>query len=122
MSWKKHNVYWPSRPFSPSEAKSHWETGHARVVRRRIARVAVTPEEIGLCGCWQVIAVRRERIELGRKAGSPSDETWCYATSLAYEQMSDEEMDKITNYQGNKSMVSNYTTDLDPKLFMANRM
>lgn len=92
MSWKKPNVCWPSRRFSPSEAKSHWETGHARVVRRRIARVAVTPEEIGLCGCWQVIAVRRERVELGRKAGPPSDETWCYATSLAYDQMSDEEL------------------------------
>ena len=25
----------------------------------RVARVAVTPEEIGLCGCWQVIAVER---------------------------------------------------------------
>jgi len=62
------------------------------VVRRRIARVAVTPEEIGLCGCWQIIAVRRERIEFGRKAKPPSDEIWCYATSVAYDQMSEEEL------------------------------
>jgi len=30
--------------------------------------VAVTPEEIGLCGCWQVIAVERTRIELTKPA------------------------------------------------------
>ena len=29
-----------------------------------MARVAVSPEEIGLVGCWQVIAVKRDRIPL----------------------------------------------------------
>ena len=28
----------------------------------QVARVAVSPEEIGLVGCWQVIAVKRDRI------------------------------------------------------------
>jgi hypothetical protein len=45
--------------------------------------VSVSPEDIGLCGCWQVIAVRRERVELGRKAGPPTDEIGYYATSVA---------------------------------------
>ena len=40
-------------------------------------------EDIGLCGCWQVIAVRRERILLGAKAGPPSDEIGYYVTSVA---------------------------------------
>ena len=62
------------------------------MVRRRIARVAVTPEEIGLCGCWQVIAVRRERIEFYRRAEPPSDEIWYYAASLSYDELSDEEL------------------------------
>jgi len=54
--------------------------------------VAVTPEEIGLCGCWQVIAVRRERVELGAKAGPPSDEIGYYATSLTEGQFSDDQL------------------------------
>jgi hypothetical protein len=58
-----------------------WEKGHGRLERRRLKRVSVSPEEIGLCGCWQVIAVRRERIELGRKAGPPTDELGYYVTS-----------------------------------------
>jgi hypothetical protein len=58
-----------------------WEKGHGRLDRRRLKRVTVTPEEIGLCGCWQVIAVRRERVELGRKAGPPTDDIGYYCTS-----------------------------------------
>jgi hypothetical protein len=60
-----------------------WEKGHGRLDRRRLKRVSVSPEDIGLCGCWQVIAVRRERIQLGRKAGPPTDEIGYYATSAA---------------------------------------
>ena len=41
-----------------------WEKDHHRLDRRRLKRVTVSPEQIGLCGCWQVIAVRRERVEL----------------------------------------------------------
>jgi len=66
-----------------------WEKGHGRLDRRRIKRVAVRPEQIGLCGCWQVIAVRREREELGRQARPPSDQIGYYATSLATGQLDD---------------------------------
>ena len=85
------NASWPRR-LSPPDDQVEWDKGHGRLDRRRLKRVAVTPEEIGLCGCWQVIAVRRERVELGRKAGPPSDEIGHYATSLAAAQLSDEEL------------------------------
>jgi hypothetical protein len=69
-----------------------WEKGHHRLDRRQLKRVAVSPEEIGLCGCWQVIAVRRERVALGRKAKPPSDEIGYYATSVGAAQLSDAEL------------------------------
>jgi hypothetical protein len=69
-----------------------WEKGHAWLDRRRLKHVMVSPEEIGLCGCWQVIAVRRERVELGCQAGLPSDEIGWYATSLAAGQLGDAEL------------------------------
>ena len=68
-----------------------WEKGHGRLERRRLKRVTVTPEEIGLCGCWQVIAVRRERIELGPHADPPSDEVAYYVTSAVAAQYTDAE-------------------------------
>ena len=81
-----------SRLFPP-QAEGAWEKAHGRMERRRlIARVAVTPEEIGLCGCWQVLAVRRERIELGLKAGAPSDDISYSVTSLTSEQMGEKEL------------------------------
>ena len=69
-----------------------WEKDHGRLDRRRLKRLTVSPEEIGLCGCWQVLAVRRERVELGRKAGPPSAQIGYYATSLSAEQLSDAEL------------------------------
>ncbi len=77
--------------FPPDEAVA-WEKGHGRLDRRRLKRVAVTPEELGLCGCWQVIAVRRERIELGPKAGPPTDAVSYYAASLTVAERSDTEL------------------------------
>lgn len=85
------NACWPSRPFPPDAAVA-WEKGHHRLDRRRLKRVTVSPEEIGLCGCWQVIAVRRERVELGRKAQPPSDAIGYYATSLGAAQRNDAEL------------------------------
>lgn len=90
-SWNAPNTSWLRRPFPPDRDVA-WEKDHGRLDRRRLKRVAVTPEEIGLCGCWQVIAVRRERIELGAKAKPPSDEIGYYATSLATRQLSDAEL------------------------------
>lgn len=69
-----------------------WEKGHGRLERRRLKRVTVTPEEIGLCGCWQVIAVRRERVELGRKAGPPTDDIGYYCTSTDATQYDEAEL------------------------------
>jgi hypothetical protein len=67
--------------------KDHW-----RLDRRRLVRVAVTPEEIGLCGCWQVIAVRRERQELDPRAKPGSDEIAYYATSVAFDEQDDDQL------------------------------
>ena len=98
------NACWPSRPFPPDEDVS-WEKEHHRLDRRRLKRVAVSPEEIGLCGCWQVIAVRRERVERGRNAKPPSDQIGYYATSLGAEQLNDAEL--IQAIRGHWSAIEN---------------
>ncbi len=85
------NASWPRRLFPPDD-QVEWEKGHGRLDRRRLKRVAVTPEEIGLCGAWQVLAVRRERIELGPKAGPPSDDIGYYATSLAAAELDEDDL------------------------------
>lgn len=82
-----------------------WEKDHHRLDRRRLKRVTVSPEEIGLCGCWQVIAVRRERVELGRKAKPPSDEIGYYATSVGSEQLNDTEL--MQAIRGHWSAIEN---------------
>jgi hypothetical protein len=51
--------------------------------------VAVTPEEIGLCGCWQVIAVQRESLDLCQPAAAATTEVGYYAASLSLEQRDD---------------------------------
>lgn len=83
-----------SRRFPP-DAAAAWEKGHHRLDRRRLKRVTVSPEKIGLCGCWQVIAVRRAREELGRKAKPPSAEIGDYATSLGAAQRNDAELIQV---------------------------
>lgn len=50
----------------------------------RLQTQGVTPEEAGLCGCWQFLAVGWERNELRRgKVSSESEEYSFYATSAA---------------------------------------
>jgi predicted transposase YbfD/YdcC len=50
-------------------------------------RVSVSPEEAKLCGCWQFLAVWRERQELrGGKVIDDSDEYAFYCTSAAPKQ------------------------------------
>jgi hypothetical protein len=93
-----------SRLFPPDEV-TPWEKDHWRLDRRRLARATVTPEEIGLCGCWQVIAVRREREELDPAAEGPSDEIGYYATSVAAQEMSDEEL--LAVIRGHWSAIEN---------------
>jgi len=60
-----------------------------------VARVAVTPEEIGLCGCWQVVAVERKSLDLSRPEAPPSLETGYYVSSLAVEQRDADEVGRI---------------------------
>ena len=43
--------------FFPSEYDTGWTKEHGRLVRWRLQRVTVSPEEAGLCGCWQFLAV-----------------------------------------------------------------
>jgi len=82
----KPNACSPSGVFPP---QGRWEKGHGRLDCRRIARVAVTPEEIGLCGCWQVIAVERSSQDPNQPDEAASREIGCYATSVALDERDD---------------------------------
>ena len=56
-------------------------------MRWRIQRVAVSPEEAGLCGCWQFLAVWREQKKLHQgKVVEEHQEYSFYCTSAAPEQ------------------------------------
>lgn len=82
-----------------------WEKDNHRLDRRQLKRVRVIPEQIGLCGCWQVIAVRRERVEPGRTAKPPSDEIGYSASSLSAAQLSDAEL--LQAIRGHWSAIEN---------------
>lgn len=60
-----------------------------------MVRVAVTPEEIGLVGCWQVIAVKRDRLPLDPAKPQPGPEVGYYACSLAHEEMDSGEISAV---------------------------
>ncbi|MBP9903082.1 MAG: hypothetical protein KBH45_16605 [Verrucomicrobia bacterium] len=49
----------------------------------------MTPEEIGLSGCWQVIAVERYSQNQNQPKEAASLEIGCYATSLAVKESDD---------------------------------
>lgn len=72
-----------------------------------MARVAVTPEEIGLCGCWQVIAVERLSIDLTKPKDPPSVVIGYYTSSLAVEQHDDAQIEGII--RGHWSAIENGT-------------
>jgi len=57
-----------------------------------VARVAVTPEEIGLCGCWQVIAVERYSQDQNEPKENASLDLGYYAASLGLEEQDDAAM------------------------------
>ena len=69
--------------------------------------MAVTPEEIGLCGCWQVIAVERLSINLLQPKDPPSVEIGYYTSSLAVEQYNDADVGAII--RGHWSAIENGT-------------
>jgi len=75
--------------------------------RRRLVRIAVTPEEIGLVGCWQVVGVRREFIPLGKGESAKTDELGPYLTSCALDQHTDVEIMEII--RGHWSAIENGT-------------
>jgi predicted transposase YbfD/YdcC len=57
------------------------------LVRWRLQRVSLSPEAAGLCGCWQFLAVWRERQELRQgKVTEQSQEYSFYCTSAATKQ------------------------------------
>jgi hypothetical protein len=72
-----------------------------------VARVAVTPEEIGLCGCWQVIAVERYSQDLNAPEESASLDIGYYATSLALEERDDAAI--LAVIRGHWSAIENGT-------------
>jgi predicted transposase YbfD/YdcC len=54
------------------------------LVRWRLQRAGLSPEEAGLCGCWQFLGVWRERKELRQgKVTEESQEYSFYCTSAA---------------------------------------
>ena len=69
--------------------------------------MAVSPEAIGLCGCWQVIAVQRESVDLTKPQEPAAREIGCYASSLAWDQYDDDAM--LTAIRGHWSAIENGT-------------
>lgn len=94
----------PSRVFPP---EGRWEKEHGRFERRRVARVPVTPEDIGLCGCWQVIAVERCARDQNKPEESASLEIGCYACSLTVDERGDAEI--LAAIRGHWAAIENGT-------------
>jgi predicted transposase YbfD/YdcC len=90
----------------PADSEVEWEHGHHRMERRRIVRMSVTPEEIGLIGCWQIIAVRRECIPLNKKE-LPSVEINYYASSIFCSESTVDHMGEII--RGHWAAIENGT-------------
>jgi hypothetical protein len=82
----------PASLFFPDPKEANWEKDHGRLCCWRIARLSVDPEEIGLCGCWQIIAVERQREELCGKSPKKTCEVSYYATSIHHGQRGNREL------------------------------
>ena len=67
----------------------------------------MSPEEIGLCGCWQVIAVQRESLDLGDPAAQPTVEVGYYVSSVSREERDDAAM--LAAIRGHWSAIENGT-------------
>jgi predicted transposase YbfD/YdcC len=63
-------------------------------VRRRIKTIELSPEQIGLCGCWRIAAVERVTIDLTlpEHQRQPVTEIAYYAASTTKEQLDDAEL------------------------------
>jgi predicted transposase YbfD/YdcC len=84
------------------------------LVRWRLQRVSLSPEEAGLCGCWQFIAVWRERQELRQgKVTEQSQEYSFYCTSAAPGQYSAQQLLAIIrNHWSSSENGSHYRRDV----------
>jgi len=84
------------------------------LVRWRLQRASLSPEEAGLCGCWQFIAVWRERQELRRgKVTEQSQEYSFYCTSTAPKQYSAQQLlQSIRDHWSGSENGSHYRRDV----------
>ena len=84
------------------------------MVRWRLQRVSLSPEEAGLCGCWQFIAVWRERKELRQgKVTEESEEYSFYCTSAAPKQYSAPQLlQSIRDHWSSSENGSHYRRDV----------
>lgn len=72
-----------------------------------MARVALTPEDIGLCGCWQVVAVQRESIDSSEPNAAATVQIGYYVSSFTLQERTDQEMGAII--RGHWSAIENGT-------------
>lgn len=102
------------QPFFSAEYDTGWCKEHGRLVRWRIQRVSVSPEEAALCGCWQFLAVWRERQELrAGKVTVQSEEYAFYATSAAPKQYTARQLlQAIRDHWGASENGSHYRRDV----------
>ena len=83
-------------------------------MRWRLQRVSVSPEEAGLCGCWQFLAVWRQRQELrAGKVIASSEEYAFYCTSAAPKQYSARQLlQAIRDHWGASENGAHYRRDV----------
>ena len=83
-------------------------------MRWRLQRASVSPEEAGLCGCWQLLAVWRERQELrAGKVVEQSEEYSFYVTSAASQQYSARQLlQAIRDHWGASENGAHYRRDV----------
>jgi predicted transposase YbfD/YdcC len=72
-----------------------------------LVRAAVSPEEIGLCGCWQIAAVKRESLDLTVPDEPPTVEIGYYVSSLSAAEADFDRLGQII--RGHWSAIENGT-------------
>lgn len=103
MCWSGRKSSCP-KLFFPAEYDTGWLKEHGRLVRWRLQRVSLSPEEAGLCGCWQFLAVWRERQELRQgKVTEASQEYSFYCTSAIPRQYSAQQLLEIIRHHWSAS-------------------
>jgi predicted transposase YbfD/YdcC len=100
--------------FFSAEHDTGWLKEHGRLVRWRLQRTTLSPEAAGLCGCWQFIAVWRQRQELRQgKVTAESEEYSYYCTSAAPEQYDAPQLlQSIRNHWSSSENGSHYRRDV----------